>query len=80
MDFALESFTIPKGATVIWTNQGQIFHTATSSANSQKVWDTGVLIQGRSSTAVTFNTPGTFPYFCQVHGAASMSGTITVTG
>jgi plastocyanin len=30
------------------------------------------------SAAVSFSTPGTYQYYCIVHGAA-MSGTITVT-
>jgi plastocyanin len=27
----------------------------------------------------TFDTPGTYPYHCQIHGAQGMTGTITVT-
>jgi plastocyanin len=26
-----------------------------------------------------FNTPGTFPFFCSIHGAKVQNGTLTVT-
>ncbi len=64
--------TISAGTTVhwVWVNST---HSTTSNAG---VWDSGI-----HSTPNTFdfqfNTPGTFPYHCLVHGTM-MSGTIVV--
>ncbi len=78
-NFQLESFTIRVGASVIWTNRDGAPHTATSgSGTATGVFNTGNLNQNQASQPIRFDRAGTFPYFCQVHGA-SMSGTITVT-
>jgi len=66
--------TIPVGTTVVWTNQDTAPHTATS--DTKGVFDTGMLQKGQSGK-VTFNTAGTFTYFCQVH--PNMHGTVVVT-
>ncbi|MGE5594746.1 MAG: plastocyanin/azurin family copper-binding protein [Hyphomicrobiales bacterium] len=50
-------------------------HTATSDAGVSPAFDTGMLQPGQSGS-VTFNSAGTFTYFCQVH--PNMHGTITV--
>jgi plastocyanin len=62
------------GSTVMWMNADSIAHTATSSTG---VWDSGPIAPGGSFSRV-FNERGTFPYFCTIHGAASMSGTVVV--
>jgi plastocyanin len=62
------------GTTVMWMNADSIAHTATSSTG---VWDSGAIAPGGSFSRV-FNEVGTFPYFCTIHGAASMSGTVVV--
>src|SRR5579875_484855 len=69
-----QTVVISKGTTVIWVNQDDTTHTATSNNN---IWDTGILAPGTSSKPVTFNTDGNFPYFCQVH---PMQGAIQVVG
>jgi plastocyanin len=66
--------TVAVGTTVTWTNGDSIAHTATSSSG---VWDSGVIPPGGSYSRV-FSTAGTFPYFCTIHGAAAMSGTVVV--
>ncbi len=63
---------IKAGTVVTWVNKDDTTHTATSNSG---VWDTGIIAPGTSSKPVTFSTPGTFPYFCQVH---PMSGEIVV--
>jgi len=68
--------TIPVGTTVTWTNQDTAPHTATSDPGSAFVFDTGMLQKGQSGK-ITFNTAGTFTYFCTVH--PNMHGTVTVT-
>lgn len=75
------SITVRVGTTVNWTNNetSAIQHTVTSGApNSPSgAFDSGNLNPGQSFQ-FTFKTPGTFTYFCRVHGAA-MTGTVVVT-
>lgn len=75
------SITVRAGTTVMWTNNegSAIPHTITSGAPSvpSGTFDSGMLNPGQSFQ-FTFSTPGTFAYFCRVHGAA-MTGTVTVT-
>jgi plastocyanin len=73
--FGQNPLTIAAGTMVTWTNADSLPHTATSTSG---VWDSGTMQPGQSFTR-TFNDAGTFPYFCAIHGAASMSGTIVVT-
>jgi hypothetical protein len=71
--------TVPSGETVAWSNDGDNVHTVTS---DEGVFDSGTLESG-ASFSFTFAEPGTYPYYCQVHGAAGgvgMAGTIVVTG
>ncbi len=62
------------GQAIRFTNSGKIAHTATQ---SQGAFDTGFLKNGESAT-LTFDTPGTFTFFCQPH--PWMQGTIVVQG
>jgi plastocyanin len=68
--------TIDQGDTVTWTFADAEPHTVTS--------DTGAFSSGAQQVggtyAFTFNTPGTYAYHCEVHGApgAGMHGTIIV--
>jgi alcohol dehydrogenase (cytochrome c) len=61
--FAPERITVPLGATVTFTNEGELEHTAT---DQKGTWDTGVLKTGESAS-LTFNTAGSYVYFCQPH-------------
>jgi len=65
---------VAPGSTVTWTNDDPVPHTATSDTG---VWDSGTLTSGESFS-FKFNTAGTFPYHCTIHGQQSMSGTVTV--
>jgi plastocyanin len=67
------SVSIAVGDTVNWSNNGQAQHSATADDGS---FDTGVFGPG-SSRSHTFNSAGTFSYFCTVHGQAQ-SGTVRV--
>lgn len=79
--FEPKDITVPVGTTVVWSNQGQLPHTATSetgvfdSGSSQDRW-----LRPGQTFQFTFNQPGTFSYFCVVHRALGMAGTVTVTG
>ena len=65
--------TINVGDTIRWTNNSGIPHTVTSSGN----WDSGSLTSGARFSEV-FDSPGTFNYFCTIHGAGVMSATVVV--
>ncbi len=67
--------TVKVGQTVAWRNADAIPHTATADAGG---FDTGTLAPGATSSAITMNTAGTFPYHCAIHGV-TMVGTLTVT-
>lgn len=65
---------VSAGSTVMWMNGDSVAHTATSSTG---IWDSGAIAPGGSFSRV-FSEVGTFPYFCTIHGAAAMSGTVVV--
>ncbi len=60
------------GTTVTWTNQDNVPHSITFK-NGMK--DSGLLSAGQSFS-YTFNTPGTYQYYCTVH--PYMVATVTV--
>ena len=64
---------VKAGTTVTWENRDNTQHTTTSAA-SPPIWDSGILRPGQDFS-FTFNTPGTFPYICNVH---PMTGTVVV--
>ena len=71
--------TIPVGGTVHWV-WASATHSTTSgscavSCTPDGNWDSG--IQTGATFDHIFPTAGTFPYFCQVHGAM-MTGTVIV--
>ncbi len=76
--FNPKDITIPVGATVIWVNQDGAPHTAT--ADNGTAFKSDLLSNGQRFQQ-TFDQIGTFPYFCELHGAAGgvdMAGLITV--
>ena len=74
-DFAYnpDPVTIKVGQSVTWTNQDPAPHTAT--AQEREVLQSGTLNQGESYTQ-TFDTAGTYEYFCEFH--PNMKGDINV--
>ena len=54
---------VPVGATVTWTNDDDVPHSATARDGS---WDTGLLNKGESKS-ITFDKPGDYEYYCKVH-------------
>jgi plastocyanin len=78
--FSPSSVTIHPGDTVRWT-WSSTGHSSTSGTPGAPngLWDSGILGQGATFTH-TFNTAGSFPYYCTPHGACcGMRGTVTVT-
>jgi plastocyanin len=75
--FTPGKITVPVGATVVWTHQGQRPHTVTADDGS---FDIGELANG-NTFSFTFTAAGTFPYYCAFHGGPGgegMAGTIVV--
>ncbi len=86
---ALFAFTpattnINAGDRVIWV-WGGTFHSTTSGTVSGTVatpnglWESGVITTLPHSFTNTFNSAGTFPYYCSIHFNSGMKGTIIVT-
>jgi plastocyanin len=71
-NFVSAAVTVPAGATVVWTNADDIEHTVTASDNgfsSQPIEPDGQF-------SYSFNTPGTYTYFCAIH--PFMTGKVVV--
>jgi plastocyanin len=76
-EFQPKTLTVPVGTTVTWTNNGAKKHSATADDGS---FDTDLFDPGQSKS-VTFDKPGTFAYYCRLHGAPGgnkMAGVIQV--
>lgn len=71
--FSPANLTIAAGDSVVFTNQDSAPHTATADNGA---FDTGRLSNGQSAT-LTFNSAGSFSYFCAIH--PNMKGSITIT-
>ena len=77
--FSPSSVTISPGDMVRWT-WGATFHSTTSGIPGvpNGIWDSGILNQGSTFTH-TFNSTGSFLYYCTPHGACcGMLGMVTV--
>jgi plastocyanin len=77
--FSPSSVTIHPGDQVRWT-WGSSGHSTTSGSpgHPNGIWDSGILNQGATFTQ-TFNSAGTFPYYCTPHGGCcGMVGTVVV--
>ena len=72
--FSPSSVTIHPGDQVKWT-WGSSGHSTTSGSPGQPngIWDSGIRNQGATFTH-TFNSAGTFPYYCIPHGGCCMHG------
>jgi plastocyanin len=73
--------TVSPGSSVVWDNQDNALHTATSgnpdTATPDGKFDTGLLGANQQSKPVTMPTePGDYMYFCTLH--PFLVGTITV--
>jgi len=79
LSFSPANLTIAAGTTVTWSWQGS-GHSLDSgpgcSADNQ--FSSGGMQNAGYSMTHTFNTKGTFAFFCGVHCGSNMKGTITV--
>jgi alcohol dehydrogenase (cytochrome c) len=55
---------LPVGSTGTWINNGSVAHTVTAQDGS---FDTGDIAAGGGQAQITFNTAGSFDYFCTPH-------------
>ena len=69
---------VTAGETLTWKNEGTANHTVTpeKAADGSSPFDSTQLEPGETFVQ-TFNTPGTYAYFCSIH-PDRMSGTIVV--
>src|ERR1051325_7329734 len=77
--FVPSSVTIHPGDQVKWTWDSSGHSTTSGSPGLPNgIWDSGIHNQGATFTR-TFNSPGTFPYYCTPHGGCcGMVGTVMV--
>ena len=71
--------TVTAGSKVVWTNLGRNDHNVKSTEGTDIAVETSAFHPGASAT-VTFSTPGTYHYYCSIHGTADkgMVGTVQV--
>jgi plastocyanin len=74
--FEPKTINVQPGTTVRWVNYGKHTHTVTSNDGR---WDSGDIPPG-AAYSVTFQTPGTYSYYCRHHTKDNMQGAIVVGG
>lgn len=67
--FSPKTISVPAGVKVKWNNVGRSTHNVTP--NSGKSFGAS-LLAGESYT-VAFSTPGTYAYYCTLHGAPGIA-------
>lgn len=73
LTYSPASITISAGQSVTWTNNDTVPHTVT--AKDRDALQSGTIQPGDTFTQ-TFDTPGTYEYFCEFH--SNMSGVVVV--
>ena len=74
--FSPSNLTVAPGATVTVRNEDSATHTVTAVAPHDRIFDTGDLSDGATTTFTAPSTAGTYSYICQIH--QFMHGTLTV--
>jgi plastocyanin len=87
--FSPDTLEIPRGATVVWQNQGIYPQTVTYNPGKMKLnstknlpqgvepWDSGTLYPGQT-WSYTFEVPGSYPYFSQIDEEPDLIGLVIV--
>lgn len=76
LEFSPSTLTIDAGTQVRWVNVSTVLHTVTPDGHSE--WTSATIADNGDTFIHTFDTPGTYQYFCQPHVGQGMTGTITV--
>jgi plastocyanin len=76
LTFSQPNLVISAGTSVRWVNTGIMLHTVTPDGHSE--WSAANLGSNGSTFTHTFDTPGTYEYFCEPHVESGMTGTVTV--
>lgn len=74
--FSPAELRVEAGTTVRWRNTTSNFHTVTPDGHS--AWSEWQTAGAGETFEVTFDVPGTYPYYCRPHRSLGMTGTITV--
>lgn len=82
-NFIPQTIEVKAGTEVVWENNGRNPHNVVP-ADDPKATNWGVLeaaFQPKGTYSRVFDRPGTYVYYCTIHGTpkAAMFGTITVT-
>ena len=89
LKFTPDTVTIEAGETVRWTNTSVIVHTVTADPaeatmdgsvqlpEEAEAFDSGNM-DPKATFEHTFETPGTYTYFCIPHEGVKMRGTVVV--
>ena len=79
--------TVNRGTKVVWTNNSGVIHTVTrcrkavcgvTGGTGKQTGFASPNIAPHKTYAFLFKLPGTYRYYCKVHGYGIMHGTITV--
>jgi plastocyanin len=76
LTFSRTNVSISAGTAVRWVNVGAMLHTVTPDGHTE--WTSANLGGNGATFTHTFDTPGTYDYYCDPHLANGMTGTITV--
>ncbi len=83
--FVPADLTVTTGTTITWTNEDRFGHTVTAGGPGAETGEFDLVLGLTSDSdttglmeSYTFDTAGTFDFYCRYH--PSMKGTVTVTG
>lgn len=75
--FSPSSTEVAAGATVTWTNNDSVQHTVTAGEPGSETGEFDEPLEAGGTAEVTFDSAGTFMYFCKIH--PSMTAEVVVS-
>ena len=75
-DFKPKTVKVKAGGSITWTNRDKAEHTAQTDNGAKGAFNTKDLKKG-DAKKITFDEPGTYPYYCIYH--RFMTGKVEVT-